>query len=181
MLDSQVHAREVSNRLRNPLNGRQSSELEITSGITFRRRLREERHEQHKLALVEAEQQRADAINQAITNAAAKAKREAVEQGKAPRRPAVAQILNAVCRRYNMTELDIRCQRRTADIVLPRHVVMYLCKTLTELSLPQIGSRLGNRDHTTVLSGAKKIARLIQDDMHLAAEIEDIKRTLGVE
>lgn len=180
MLESQVNAREIRRRLFNPPNARRSSELEIVSEVGFRRMRRQQDHDRHMAARAEAEAQREQVIRERIAAVAAEAKRKALESGLPPPRPTVAQILEEVCRRYNVTELDVRCKRRTAEIVMPRHVTMYLCKNLTELSYPQIGHRLGGRDHTTVIAGVSKIAELIKTDLHLAAEIEDISRSLTV-
>jgi len=71
--------------------------------------------------------------------------------------------------------LDIRSQRRTKVVVRARQVAMYLAKTLTGQSLPEIGRRFGGRDHTTVLHSVRKIERLISVEPELAAQVERIK------
>jgi chromosomal replication initiator protein len=68
--------------------------------------------------------------------------------------------------------------RRTANVVRPRQIAMYLAKTLTLRSLPEIGRRFGGRDHTTVLHAVRKIEGLIGKDNALAAEIESLKSQL---
>ncbi len=55
---------------------------------------------------------------------------------------------------------------------------MYLAKTLTLRSLPEIGRRFGGRDHTTVLHAVRKIENLIGNDTSLADEIDGLKRML---
>jgi chromosomal replication initiator protein len=75
-----------------------------------------------------------------------------------------------VARHYNVSRTDICSARRTANVVRPRQVAMYLAKTLTLRSLPEIGRRFGGRDHTTVLHAVRKIAALIPKDAELAAE-----------
>jgi chromosomal replication initiator protein len=60
----------------------------------------------------------------------------------------------------------------------PRQVAMYLAKTLTLRSLPEIGRRFGGRDHTTVLHAVRKIEGLVGNDVTLAEEIEGLKRQL---
>lgn len=55
-------------------------------------------------------------------------------------------------------------QRRSRSIVYPRHVAMYLCRELTDSSLPKIGDRFGGRDHTTVINATSNITRLIRED-----------------
>lgn len=184
MLESQVHARQIRTRLFNPPNGRRSDELEIISGPEFRRRVRQQRDARYRNEVLAAKRREAESIGQAFLDAvdaaAQDAKHRAREQSAATPLNA-AKILAAVCRRYGITELDIRSQRRTKGLVMPRHIAMYLCKELTDISYPAIGRRIGGRDHTTVLHGVKKIERLIAEgDNHLAAEIEDIARSLEV-
>jgi chromosomal replication initiator protein len=68
--------------------------------------------------------------------------------------------------------------RRTANVVRPRQIAMYLAKTLTLRSLPEIGRRFGGRDHTTVLHAVRKIETLADGDKALSEEIEILKRML---
>jgi chromosomal replication initiator protein len=70
-------------------------------------------------------------------------------------------------------------QRRTANVVRPRQIAMYLAKTLTMRSLPEIGRKFGGRDHTTVLHGVRKIEALVAIDGELDGEIQQLKRRLG--
>lgn len=83
-----------------------------------------------------------------------------------------------MARRYNVSRSDLLSQRRTANVVRPRQVAMYLAKILTLRSLPEIGRRFGGRDHTTVLHAVRKIETLIGTDTALAAEIETLKGEL---
>jgi chromosomal replication initiator protein len=68
--------------------------------------------------------------------------------------------------------------RRTANVVRPRQIAMYLAKTLTLRSLPEIGRRFGGRDHTTVLHAVRKIETLVGKDTTTADEVELLKRLL---
>ena len=77
-----------------------------------------------------------------------------------------------------MSRADLLSSRRTANVVRPRQVAMYLAKTLTLRSLPEIGRRFGGRDHTTVLHAVRKIENLVNTDNALAEEIELLKRQL---
>jgi len=63
-------------------------------------------------------------------------------------------------------------------VVRPRQVAMYLAKTLTLRSLPEIGRRFGGRDHTTVLHAVRKIEGLVARDTALSEEVESLKRQL---
>ena len=73
-------------------------------------------------------------------------------------------VQSEVARQFGCHVSDLRGDKRTADVTYPRHIAMYLCRELTEASLPQIGARFGGRDHSTVVYGVHKIERLIQDD-----------------
>lgn len=96
-----------------------------------------------------------------------------------PKRVRVEDILRVVAKHYNVTRADILSQRRTANVVKPRQVAMYLAKSLTLRSLPEIGRRFGGRDHTTVLHAVRKIDGLIASDRALAEEIETLKRLVN--
>ena len=83
-----------------------------------------------------------------------------------------------VARQYNVSRADLLSSRRTANVVRPRQIAMYLAKTLTLRSLPEIGRRFGGRDHTTVLHAVRKIEGLVGNDNVLAEEIDLLKRLL---
>ena len=92
--------------------------------------------------------------------------------------PIDTNIQRVVARQYNVSRADLLSSRRTANVVRPRQVAMYLAKTLTLRSLPEIGRRFGGRDHTTVLHAVRKIENLVTTDTALAEEIELLKRQL---
>jgi chromosomal replication initiator protein len=95
-----------------------------------------------------------------------------------PKRVKIEDIQRVVARQYNVSRSDLLSSRRTANVVRPRQVAMYLAKTLTLRSLPEIGRRFGGRDHTTVLHAVRKIEGLVGNDTSLAQEIEVLKRQL---
>jgi chromosomal replication initiator protein len=95
-----------------------------------------------------------------------------------PRRVKIEDIQRVVARQYNVSRSDLLSSRRTANVVRPRQVAMYLAKTLTLRSLPEIGRRFGGRDHTTVLHAVRKIEALVGSDTSLAEEVEILKRQL---
>jgi hypothetical protein len=98
-----------------------------------------------------------------------------------PSRPLRIEDIQYVCAsQYGCTRLDIISPCRKKEIVKPRQVAMYLAKKLTLRSLPEIGRRFGNRDHTTGLHAIRKMERLIARDMILAAEIADIEAAIAV-
>jgi chromosomal replication initiator protein len=95
-----------------------------------------------------------------------------------PKRVRIEDIQRIVARQYNVSRADLLSSRRTANVVRPRQVAMYLAKILTLRSLPEIGRRFGGRDHTTVLHAVRKIEALSGNDTALAEEIEALKRQL---
>jgi chromosomal replication initiator protein len=95
-----------------------------------------------------------------------------------PKRVRIEDIQRIVARQYNVSRADLLSSRRTANVVRPRQVAMYLAKVLTLRSLPEIGRRFGGRDHTTVLHAVRKIEALSGNDTALADEIESLKRQL---
>ncbi|MCO5131984.1 MAG: chromosomal replication initiator protein DnaA [Xanthobacteraceae bacterium] len=95
-----------------------------------------------------------------------------------PKRIKIEDIQRVVARQYNVSRSDLLSSRRTANVVRPRQVAMYLAKTLTLRSLPEIGRRFGGRDHTTVLHAVRKIEALVAKDVSLSDEVELLKRQL---
>ena len=95
-----------------------------------------------------------------------------------PKRVKIEDIQRVVARQYNVSRSDLLSSRRTANVVRPRQVAMYLAKTLTLRSLPEIGRRFGGRDHTTVLHAVRKIEALVSRDVALSEEVESLKRQL---
>jgi chromosomal replication initiator protein len=95
-----------------------------------------------------------------------------------PKRVRIEDIQRIVARQYNVSRSDLLSSRRTANVVRPRQVAMYLSKILTLRSLPEIGRRFGGRDHTTVLHAVRKIEALTGNDAAFAEEIEGLKRQL---
>jgi len=96
-----------------------------------------------------------------------------------PKRVKIDDIQKLVASHYNVSRADIVSSRRTANVVLPRQVAMYLSKALTPRSLPEIGRRFGGRDHTTVIHAVRKIENLIAKDNGLAQVVELLKRMLN--
>ncbi len=87
-------------------------------------------------------------------------------------------ILKVVGRHYNVPKADLLSPRRARSIVRPRQIGMYLAKTLTTRSLPEIGRRFGGRDHSTVLHAVRKIEELMQADEKLSREVTMLVRLL---
>lgn len=95
-----------------------------------------------------------------------------------PKRIKIDDILRIISKHFGVNRSDLLSSRRNRSIVRPRQIGMYLAKNLTSRSLPEIGRRFGNRDHTTVLHAIRKVEQLMSDDMSLKEEIELLKRLL---
>ena len=100
-------------------------------------------------------------------------------KNREPRRVKIEDIQRIVAKHYNVSRADILSLRRTATVVKPRQVAMYLAKSLTPRSLPEIGRRFGGRDHTTVLHAVRKIEGLVGRDTGLAEEVDLLRRLLS--
>ena len=94
------------------------------------------------------------------------------------KRPKVEDIQRVVCQHFNVSREDLVSARRTKVIVHPRQIAMYLSKTLTPRSLPEIGRRFGHRDHTTVLHAVRKVEALIIKDEQVAEDVRVLTRLL---
>ncbi len=100
-------------------------------------------------------------------------------QNSEPRRVRIEDIIKVVSRHFGVSKPDILSQRRHRSVVWPRQIGMYLAKKLTARSLPEIGRRFGNRDHTTVLHAIRKIEGALDGDQRLRDEIDDLKKLLS--
>jgi chromosomal replication initiator protein len=101
-------------------------------------------------------------------------------RSKEPKRVRIEDIQRVVSKYYNVSKADLLSARRTRTVVRPRQIAMYLSKQLTPRSLPEIGRRFGNRDHTTVLHAVRKIEEMVNADRALFDELESLKRQIDV-
>ena len=90
----------------------------------------------------------------------------------------VDKIQNKVSNYYNITLTEMLSQRRSRPLARPRQIAMYLSKKMTTRSLPEIGRRFANRDHTTVIHAVKTITRLSEKDEEMKKNINHIKALL---
>lgn len=95
------------------------------------------------------------------------------------RTPSIRQVQQAVIEYFNITMLDLLSIRRTAHVVRPRQVAMYLARTLTTRTLPEIGRAFGGRDHTTILHSYRKIMERMKTSATLLADITLLENKLG--
>ena len=88
-------------------------------------------------------------------------------------------IMQVVCDHFGITQLDIASQKRSRDIVIPRQIVMYLCRDMTDTPLQTIGKYMGGRDHTTIIHGAEKIAHDMEKNESLRSTVEILKKKIS--
>lgn len=91
----------------------------------------------------------------------------------------IEKIQRVVAGYFNMRVDDLKAKKRTKAVSHPRQIAMYLCRELTDMSLPKIGEEFGGRDHTTVMHAQEKIASDIRNSQHIAREVEAIKKLLA--
>ena len=90
----------------------------------------------------------------------------------------VDKIQNSVSNFFNISLNDMLSQRRSRPLARPRQIAMYLAKKMTTRSLPEIGRRFANRDHTTVIHAVKTITRLSEKDYEMKKNIEQLRSLL---
>ncbi|SDY89536.1 chromosomal replication initiator protein DnaA [Proteiniborus ethanoligenes] len=83
-------------------------------------------------------------------------------------------IKEIISKNFNIKIEDFNSKKRTRSISYPRQIAMYLCRELTDLSLPKIGEEFGGRDHTTVIHAYDKISSDIESNVELKQKIDDI-------
>jgi chromosomal replication initiator protein len=87
-------------------------------------------------------------------------------------------IIKIVAEDSNLSPNDLKGKKRTATIVFPRQLAMYIAREITEYSTTEIGQAFGGRDHTTVMYSCQKIEEQIRSNPALDATIESLKRTI---
>ena len=90
----------------------------------------------------------------------------------------IEEIQKKVAEHYNIRITDMHSPRRSRSVARPRQIAMYLAKSITSRSLPEIGRKFGGRDHTTVMHAVKKIEELKLQDMSFNEDIELLKRLI---
>ena len=90
----------------------------------------------------------------------------------------VESIQNLVASYFNLNIQELLSPRRSRSLARPRQIAMYLAKQYTTNSLPDIGRKFSNRDHTTVIHAVKKINELIKKDNEIRDSIIEIKKKL---
>ena len=92
----------------------------------------------------------------------------------------VESIQRTVAEYFSVRVTDLKSRRRHKTLVRPRQVAMYLARKHAGASYPDLGTRFGDKDHTTVMSACKKIDRLLKSDTELRGEVSELERQLDV-
>lgn len=91
----------------------------------------------------------------------------------------IKRIQRTICAYFGLTVNDLVSERRTANLVRPRQIAMYISKQITTNSFPSIGRAFGGRDHTTAMWAVRKTEMRMQDDPKVAAIVEGLIEALG--
>jgi len=90
----------------------------------------------------------------------------------------IEEVIKSVCRHYGIRMQDLKSTKRSKQIALARQVAMYLCRLLTSESFPEIGTRFGGKDHSTVIHSVNKIEALLAEDKKIKEDVESIRKLL---
>jgi len=136
------------------------------------------RPQQHLAVLATSAQAEARHPHRTLLLAAAPAQNNVSGPPQSPKPVTIQRIVVAVANFYKFSPADLLAPNRKREIVRIRQIAIYLAKTITNRSLPDIGRRIGGKDHTTVLHAIRKIEALLAREPWLAAEIDEIRRLL---
>ena len=87
-------------------------------------------------------------------------------------------IQEIVSNYFNIEKRDLKSSKRSNDIAYPRQIAMYLCRTVANSSLKQIGDDFGKRDHTTVMHAVKKIEEDLKENKNTKLIVESVKKII---
>ena len=88
-------------------------------------------------------------------------------------------IMDIVSEHFNVSIADLKGRKRNAEIVLPRQIIMYLCREMTDTPLKAVGALLGGKDHASISHGVKKIAADLETDEALSNTVSIIRKKLN--
>lgn len=89
------------------------------------------------------------------------------------------QVILAICNYFNLNSKDLTGPKRQKELVLPRHIIMYILSEELGMTVEKIGQMLGGRDHTTVMHGRDKVKELLSSDRELQRLYTEIKGSLS--
>lgn len=92
----------------------------------------------------------------------------------------ILEVMAVVCAGEKITLAEMKSKSRKREFAYPRQLAMYLCRQLTGRSYPAIGQHMGDRDHTTVLHGYRKVRTLVQCNPVLERKLDEYCRQVAV-
>ncbi len=116
--------------------------------------------------------------NSVVTLDLAKEALKDLINSKNPRSITIEYIQETIANYFDLDMETLKSQRRTKNIAFPRQIAMYLCRKLTDLSLPKIGENFGGRDHTTVIHAYEKILNKVESDKEFNSIIEELSNKI---
>ena len=90
----------------------------------------------------------------------------------------ISYIQDVVAKYFGIDIKDMKSSKKSNDIVFPRQVAMYLCRSVANASFPKIGDEFGKRDHTTVMHAFKKIDKEIKENANTKLIVDNVKKNL---
>ena len=102
-----------------------------------------------------------------------------VDPGNIPTSALIERILSAVCKKYGVSEEDIKSKKKTENIANARHVAIYISRKITDLSLPNIG-KIFSRDHSTIISSINKVELNIKTKKNYEDEINNLIKEIKI-
>ena len=98
---------------------------------------------------------------------------------KQSRQVTIEIIQEVVSNYYSLSMEEFKSARRTRNVAFPRQIAMYLCRKLTDMSLPKIGEEFGGRDHTTVIHACEKISKGLKTDEALETAVAELNKRIN--
>lgn len=96
-----------------------------------------------------------------------------------PRTPTIDLVKRAVMAKFAISKAELESACKARSVVYPRQIAMYLCRTMTKKSFPQIAHSIGKRDHATIMYGYRKIEKALKEgDQELRADVEAVRDIL---
>jgi len=92
----------------------------------------------------------------------------------------IEKIQKKVAEHFQIKVVDLKSSKRLKSIVFPRQVAMYICRNMTNFSYPEIGSKFGGKDHSTIIHAIKKIEKNMQEDIQIKTVIEKLIENLSL-
>jgi chromosomal replication initiator protein len=91
----------------------------------------------------------------------------------------IDEIVKTVAGKFNIRISDLKSQKKNKNLVIPRQIAMYLSRKMTTLSFPDIGAKIGGKDHSTVIYATNKVRDLLEKDPKIMASVREIEDALN--